>query len=165
MGVSSNIMKSPSPKCYMTFWDMIIHTDTLHWSAISPNRDVVTELDLIAVLTSLPYFGRFPWTFATGAASQQRMLTTLDTWSCPIWDFVLMLRPLIPTLVISTDLLSFEHPVVLLFCFKSELIFLKNSYKFTPPESDSKNEYLRDDWYTQFLVDIFFLVSFAENVF
>ena len=22
MGISSNIMKSPSPKCYMTFWDM-----------------------------------------------------------------------------------------------------------------------------------------------
>ena len=24
MGISSNIMKSPSPKCYMTFWDMTI---------------------------------------------------------------------------------------------------------------------------------------------
>ena len=22
MGISSNIMKSPSPKCYMKFWDM-----------------------------------------------------------------------------------------------------------------------------------------------
>ena len=31
--------------------------------------------------------------------------------------FVLMLRPFIPELVISTDLLSFEHPSVLLFCF------------------------------------------------
>ena len=25
----------PSPKCYMTFWDMIIYSDTLHWSDIS----------------------------------------------------------------------------------------------------------------------------------
>ena len=31
--------------------------------------------------------------------------------------FVLMLRPFIPELVMSTDLLSFEHSSVLLFCF------------------------------------------------
>ena len=31
MGISSNIMKSPSPKCYMTFWDMTIYNDTLNW--------------------------------------------------------------------------------------------------------------------------------------
>ena len=30
---------------------------------------------------------------------------------------VLMLRPFFPELVMSTDLLSFEHPSVLLFCF------------------------------------------------
>ena len=29
-------MKSPSPKCYMTFWDMVIYSDTLNWSNISP---------------------------------------------------------------------------------------------------------------------------------
>ena len=29
MGISSNIMKSPSPKCYMTFWDITIYDDTL----------------------------------------------------------------------------------------------------------------------------------------
>ena len=49
MGVSWNIMKSPYSKCYMTFWDMIIYSDTLHWSDITPNRDIVTELDLIIV--------------------------------------------------------------------------------------------------------------------
>ena len=32
--------------------------------------------------------------------------------------FVLMLRPFFPELVMSTDLFSFEHPLVLLFCFK-----------------------------------------------
>ena len=30
--------------------------------------------------------------------------------------FVLMLKPFFPKLVMSTDLLSFEHPSVLLFC-------------------------------------------------
>ena len=44
MGISSNIMKSPSRKCYMTFWDeTILCHDTLY----SLNRDLVTELDLI----------------------------------------------------------------------------------------------------------------------
>ena len=31
--------------------------------------------------------------------------------------FVLMLRPFFPELVMSTDLMSFEHPSVLIFCF------------------------------------------------
>ena len=30
MGIPSNIMKSPSPKYYMTFWDMVIYSDTLN---------------------------------------------------------------------------------------------------------------------------------------
>ena len=30
MGISSNIMKSPSPKCYMTFWDMTIYSYILN---------------------------------------------------------------------------------------------------------------------------------------
>ena len=47
---SSMVIKhydSPSPKCYMTFWDMIIYSDTLHWPHLSLNRDIATELDLI----------------------------------------------------------------------------------------------------------------------
>ena len=48
MGISSNIMKSPSPKCYLTFWDKAIYSDTLHWSDISFNRDLLTEPNLIA---------------------------------------------------------------------------------------------------------------------
>ena len=30
-----------SPKCYMTFWDMIIYSDCLHWPDISLNYDLV----------------------------------------------------------------------------------------------------------------------------
>ena len=39
--------------------------------------------------------------------------------------FVLMLRPFCPELVISTDLLSFEHPSVLLFCSFYHMIIPK----------------------------------------
>ena len=44
--------------------------------------------------------------------------------------FVLMLRPFFPELVMSTDLLSLEHPSVLLFCFICILydIVLPNKY-------------------------------------
>ena len=49
MGISSNIIKSLSPKFYMTFWDMIIYSDILQWLDISLNRDLVTKLDLINV--------------------------------------------------------------------------------------------------------------------
>ena len=47
MGISSNIMKPPSPKCYMTFWDMVICSDSLNWSNITPICEPITELDLI----------------------------------------------------------------------------------------------------------------------
>ena len=46
-GISSNIIKPPSPKCYMSFWDMTIYSDILHWSDISWNRNLVNKLDLI----------------------------------------------------------------------------------------------------------------------
>ena len=50
-GISFKSIKSPSPKCHMTFCDMFIHSDTLRWSDISPNRDLITELDLIDLIT------------------------------------------------------------------------------------------------------------------
>ena len=56
MGISSNIIKSSAPKWNMIFWDMIIFTDTLHWSDISLNRDLVTELDLINVFDGITLF-------------------------------------------------------------------------------------------------------------
>ena len=47
IGISSNIMKSPSPKCYMTFWDMTIYSDNHNRSDITPICELITELDLI----------------------------------------------------------------------------------------------------------------------
>ena len=42
-------------------------------------------------------------------------------------EFVLMLRPFFPELVMSTDLLSFEHPSVLLFCLELNHFILKDT--------------------------------------
>ena len=86
MGISSNILKSPFPKCYMTFWDMTIYNDSLNWSDITPIRELITELDFITDFDLITKFRRFPLNIATGAASQQWTLTSPDTWSCPIWD-------------------------------------------------------------------------------
>ena len=47
MGISSNIMKSPFPKYYMTFWDMTIYNDTLNWPDITHICEIITELGLI----------------------------------------------------------------------------------------------------------------------
>ena len=60
MGISSNIMKSPSPKCYMTFWDMTIYNDTLNWSDITPICELITELDFITDFDFNTKFWRFP---------------------------------------------------------------------------------------------------------
>ena len=53
MDVSSNIIKSPSPKRYMTFWDISIYSDNLHWSDISLNRELVTDFDIITVFDAI----------------------------------------------------------------------------------------------------------------
>ena len=60
MGISSNIMKSPSPKYYMTFWNMTIYKDTLNWSDISPICEHITELDFITDFDLITKYCRFP---------------------------------------------------------------------------------------------------------
>ena len=74
-----------------------------------------------------------------------------------VFAFVLMLRPFFPELVMSTDLLSFEHPSVLLFCFrlllwnrlKQDLNVLYHVYVF---RADRKNKMaaLASDWLRHF---------------
>ena len=59
IGISSKIMKSPSPKCYMTFWDMTIYNDTLNWSDITPICELITELDFITDFDFITKFGGF----------------------------------------------------------------------------------------------------------
>ena len=60
MGISSIIMKSPSPICYMTFWDMTIYNNTLNWSDITPICELITELDLITDFDLITKSWRFP---------------------------------------------------------------------------------------------------------
>ena len=53
-------MKSPSPKCYMTFWDMTINNDTLNWSDITPICEFITKLDFNTDFDLITEFWRFP---------------------------------------------------------------------------------------------------------
>ena len=53
-------MKSPSPKCYMTFWDMTIYNDTLNWLDITPICELITELDFDTDFDLITELWRFP---------------------------------------------------------------------------------------------------------
>ena len=60
MGISSNIMKSPFPKCYMTFWDMTMYNDTFNWSDITKICEIIIKLDFITDFNLITKFWRFP---------------------------------------------------------------------------------------------------------
>ena len=110
-----------SPECYTTFCMMNIYSDTLLWSGITPMFDPITDLDLITEFDFLPNLiaRGFHRTFATGAASQQRMLTPPDTWSCPTLGLasVLILRPISSELVLFLDFWVSNIPRYFCFCF------------------------------------------------
>ena len=59
-GISSNIVKSSSPKCYMTLWDMTIYNDTLNGSDTTPICELITDLDRITDFDLFAKFWRFP---------------------------------------------------------------------------------------------------------
>ena len=50
IGISSNIMKSSSPKCNKIIWDMTIYSDSHNWSDTSPILDLITLMDIITGL-------------------------------------------------------------------------------------------------------------------
>ena len=93
-------MKSSSPKCYMSFWDMAIYSDTLNSPDITPICDFMIELNvnrgalllvhkLFCILHLLPHLTLLKISeafVAIGAANQQRSLALPETWSYPIWD-------------------------------------------------------------------------------
>ena len=95
IGIPSNIMKSPSPKCYMTFWDMIIYSDNLHWSDISLNRELLPNWTLLPFWRNYLIPGGFHRTLEIGCGK-----STEDAYSSGHLTlsnlglaFVLMLRP------------------------------------------------------------------------
>ena len=111
MAISSNIMKSPSPKCCMTFGH-----NHIQWHP-----------PLIRHFTkSWPYYRfwrhylipeRFHRTFATGAVGNGERLLLQTPGPVRFGTCIyLRLRRFFPEVVMSTDLLTFEHPSVLLFC-------------------------------------------------
>ena len=87
---------------------------------------------LIPILTLLPNFGGFHRTLHWVRLANRGRLLLRTPGPVPFGiAFVLMLRPFFPELVMSMDLLSFEHPSVLLFCF----INIPRAYsKFNCPE-------------------------------
>ena len=50
-------MKSSFRKCYMTFLDMALYSDTLNWSGIATIFEYITELDLISDFGLITKFG------------------------------------------------------------------------------------------------------------
>ena len=84
---------------------------TLH-----PFANLLPNWTLIPILTLLPNCGGFHRTLQrVRLANRGRLLFEHLVLSHLGLAFVLMLRPFFPELVMSTDLLSFEHPSVLLF--------------------------------------------------
>ena len=85
---------------------------TLHLFA-----NLLPNWTLIPILTLLPNFGGFHGTLQRVLlANRGRLLLRTPGPAHLGLAFVLILRPFFPELVMSTDLLSFEHPSVLLFC-------------------------------------------------
>ena len=93
---------------YTNFWPLLIWT-------ILPNMTFY----LIAQ--------GFHWTYATGAACQQRTFTPPDTWSCPTLglEFVLMSRVISPELVVSADFWISNKPRYFSFALNWILITFK----------------------------------------
>ena len=101
MGISSNIMKSPSPKCYMTIWDMVIYSDTLNWSNITLMFEPITELDLITnfdLITKFLEVSMIEHCNGCGQPTEDAYTSGHLVLSHLGLAFVLMLRPFFPNL-------------------------------------------------------------------
>ena len=83
------------------------------------DRMVITELDFITDFDLITIFGGFYGTFQRLQLANIGHLHMYSSGHMVLFHlglaFVLMLRPFFPELFISTDLLSFEHPSVLLY--------------------------------------------------
>ena len=85
-GRSSNSMKSPSPKCYMT-----LYSDTLNWSDITPICELITEMDLIIgfdLITKLKSSGGFHRTLQRVRLANRGRLLPRTPGSVPLWTCI-----------------------------------------------------------------------------
>ena len=122
---------------------MTIYSDTFHWWDISPIFDPLLIWTLLPNLTFHLIVWGFHWTFATGAACQQRTLTPPDTWSCPTLGLacVLMLRPISLELVLFPDFWASNIPRYFCFAFYLYFIAIKSVHRTTCHED--KNTLLK----------------------
>ena len=132
MGISSSNMKSPSPKCSMTLLDMTIHSDTLHWSEISLNRDLITELCLITDFDLITKFWEVSIEYLQWVRPSNRGYLLLQTpGPVPFGTFFLMLRPFSPELVMFPDFefrTTLGTSILLMFKAIMMLFIKKNLY-------------------------------------
>ena len=73
MGISSNMMKSPSPKCHMTFWDMTIYSDTLNW---------LHYTNLLTYYRTGPYYRLWPHYLISGGFHRTLQRVRLANKGC-----------------------------------------------------------------------------------
>ena len=159
-GILPNNMRFPSSECYTIFWRMTIYTDTLLWWDITPIFDPLLIWTLLPYLTLLPNCVRF--TFATGAASQQKTLTPADTWSCSTLGLtcVLMSRAISPKLVLFPDFLVSNSNIPRYFCFAWKDVIFKNIKYLYTKRYDATKTYLR--WVYSSMPCLFSLQSLSN---
>ena len=106
MGISSNIMKFPSPKCYMTFWNMTIYSDTFNWSNITPICELITELFLITDFDLITKFREVSIEHCNrcGLPTEDAYSPGYLVLSHSGLAFVLMLRQISPEFVMFQDI-------------------------------------------------------------
>ena len=106
----------------------ILGHDHIHFCTMTPSIDwtlhqfanLLPNWTLLPILTLLPNIGGFHRTLQRVRLANRGRLSYSSghlVLSHLGLAFVLMLIPFFPELVMSTDLLSFEHSSVLLFCF------------------------------------------------
>ena len=112
---------------HQTLWSLPLPNVTWHsgtWPyTMTPSIDqtlhqfanLLPNWTLVPILTSLLNFGGFHRTLQRVRLANRGRLLHRTPGPVPLGlAFILMLRPFFPELVMSTDLLSFEHPSVLL---------------------------------------------------
>ena len=111
-GISSDIMKSPSPECYTSFWRMTIYSDTLH-SDITPILTPLLNWTLYRSLL-LPNWARIEDNICNGCGMPTEnaysfgYLVMSHIWTC-------MCSNVESLTCLDSGLLSFKHSSVLLF--------------------------------------------------
>ena len=104
-GISLNIMKSPSPKCYMPLCDMTVYLDILNWSDITTNLRTYYRPRPNYRFWSYYHISEVSIEHCNGCGSptEDAFFSRHLVLSHLGLTFVLMLRPFSPELVMFSD--------------------------------------------------------------